>query len=104
MSDSFTLTVDLSLAGGSHVKIPMKSFERQEDAETEYKELEEGLAGLLQTGTILAREPNGSKVEPMTVGQFVASLGIVKVGHSIFRVPIHGAVVLAARPNLITLQ
>jgi hypothetical protein len=99
MSEIFMVSTVLNFVDGSVQRIRMQAFETQETAERTAAEVGTGVKDMIEHGVVMVPEgPNGKNVSPMTVAQFCASLGISGVGHSISKVPVHGAVLLAAQP------
>ena len=101
MSECFQVCTVINLPNGSSFRAPLQAFDSQAGAEKAYAELSATVGGLLKNAVVTVKTTEGKSVSPMTLSQFLATLGISAVGHAIVPVPIHGAVVLAARPNII---
>jgi hypothetical protein len=104
MSECFQVSTILVLSDRSEVHAPLNAYDSEGEAEKAKTEIASGVGGLLESAVITVKMPDGKVVSPMTLKQFIATLGIAGVGQVVRKVPIHGAVVLSAQPNLILLQ
>jgi len=101
VSECYQVCTVINLPNGSSFRAPMQAFDSQPEAEKAYSELSATIGGLLKDAVVTVKTTEGKAISPMTLAQFLATLGISGIGHSIVPVPIHGAVVLASRPNII---
>ena len=100
MKESFLLFRILQSPLGASMIHPVKAFERESDAKdamaTAIAAYEE-----IMKGTIMVKV-GGAPKAVMGVGQFLADLGIAGYGHNILRQEIHGSLILAPVPRIIS--
>jgi hypothetical protein len=104
MSDSYQVATILKFADGSEFRLRMQSYSEKSDAEKARAETNAGIGGLIQDAVVTIKGPEGQIESPMTLKQFIAALGIVGIGHTLYQVPVHGSVILAAQPSIVLLQ